>query len=102
MAGKGDIEDGRFYPLVLNDIEHSRDQVSRLVRKRAARLQYNFDMVFAFEFLQEPDQVGGVIPLLGHQREILNDYPVTIYSIIQSVVIMCALFAREPNVEQEN
>ena len=68
MAGKGDVEYGGAYLVVLDDVDHGRDQRAGLPAECAAGFENEFEVgVATFEVPEEMDQVVGVIPLAGHE-----------------------------------
>ena len=68
VAGKGDVEYGGAYLVVLDDVDHGRDQRAGLPAECAAGFENEFEVgVTLFEIPEEMDQVVGVIPLAGHE-----------------------------------
>ena len=68
VAGKGYVEYGGAYAVVLDDVDHGRYQRARLPAECAAGLEYDLEVgVALLEVAQESYQVVGVVALAGHQ-----------------------------------
>lgn len=76
VGGEGDVEVGRFYPFIINDIEYSSNQNTGIPGECAAGFEYHLQVRVAFsECLNHTDEVVGVVSFPGHQVPSAEVYP---------------------------
>ena len=79
VAGEGDVDDGRTYPVVLHDVDDARGEEAGLPGEGAPRLEDELELgMTCLELLQHAHEALHVVVLTRHQVSAAHIQPLDV------------------------